>query len=230
MLIGCGGGGSEPDAGQRSPSANQIAWRDFIAGSRSFTVTGFGRNDATLVEVDLFTYNFRFDASDTAVFPLTGEAATRLVRRDSLAAQSSGPTPFSVATLEMFFSNDLRLLGTRLTQEGFPPVCTLATSRLLFPSDFATGIALNSSGPLATLQPQFSCALPLSPAVGDTELRWAYNFESGIRFLCLQFRSANSGSSRFSENCVELNPDSTIGTRSRVTLPNIPNPVIMRNY
>ena len=231
LLIGCGGGGDgASEVGQQSPEADQKVWRSFLAGSRSFTVTGFSRNDVTLVEVDLYTYTFRYDPSSAAVFPLTGEPATRLVRHETIAAQSSGPTPFSTTTHEMFFSSDLRLLGTRTTRPGFQPECSLATSRSLFPSDFPAGLALDASGSLAVLQPQSSCGAPYASIGGASELRWVFGFDSGVRFICLRFGAVSNTNSRFAEHCHEINADSTIGSRSRVTLPNIANPLIMRNY
>ncbi len=210
-LAACGGGG---DAGAPpfSPPDDDFdvaaAWQQLLTTSRTWSAEGIGTDGRT------YTLTLHTSPGGDDVFPVTGESAARAdasvsTTVDGVPSQGLQQTFYDPATGVV--------LGIRRTVASVGTTCDVSTTVGTPPSAVKVDAAAN--GLLATFDLLDGCRVD-SAVLGTIELRWSLEFETGTTYFCLTSTERSPGDQVLSveSDCLEVEPDGTLGSKVRVTL------------
>jgi hypothetical protein len=218
-VSGCGGGGAGSDAVHDGPYnvAHGFDVRALLAsyleGGRTTVMTGYGYNDNTATDNDLFEVTFIYEPPVSEPFPVTGAPARKMTRSGSYTTASQ--TAASVMTTEeIFFGAQGELIGLRFPGALGPDGCYRVVSTSALPSS----VFEPAFGEVAALSVHSPCSDSVgTPGAPSSQLRWRITTEDGFPLFCLSLWATISGSS--GEFCFEAKADNTLGPRARFWTP-----------
>jgi hypothetical protein len=216
-IAGCGGGGggSEVDEADIQTIDIGAAYRSYLSGNRTIVMSGSGRNDA-LFQVNDIVLTMNYSPLEPSIFPLTGQAARRMVVTSLLASASGGIN--TRTEVEYYIDNEFRLLGTHAVPFPNESQCTDVSGALALPA----AAALNSEGPLGMVSYYVPCAIDSRLSTFVREERWKLASELGVNLFCLIDNelltdAVDSGLVSTQELCLEVLDNGNLGDRARLT-------------
>jgi hypothetical protein len=205
-LAACGGDG---DPGDNSNYNALAAWNNFLApgAPRSWTATGTSNGKTYELSVGIAPMA-------DAEFPVTGATANRLA---ITASVREGTTTIGSSVTQLYFDDDLLVLGTRAGPVGSGSTCGAATSASVPPP--VAKIA--NAGPLFTANELDGCTSGAAKT-GTTTATWSVELDQRTRltYFCINSSIADTrGNVQGTENdCVEIDNAGTLGNRARITV------------
>lgn len=212
-LAGCGGTdtpGLDPNSSappfQPAPGIDfdvRAAWRNFLAATRSSTVSGIGSDG------NPYTVAITTETTDSAVFPATGVAASR---SDTTLAVAGAAVTTALVQSVFFDPTAAQVIGLIEQQDGATQACDVAIETTEPPA----AAQIPSSGPLATLARRDDCvAGPVGAATAV--FTWSLDQRAGINLFCLN-RDVLGVADPPRQHCVEVRPDGSLGDGAAVAL------------
>jgi len=218
LLAACGGGGDSGIQGiggnasgpafQPAPGVDFnafAAWQNFLATSRTWTVTGTGSDG------NRYTVTIATAAAAPATFTPT-EVVTS-VSDATLRIEGAGISS-TVVRSTFFDPAGFQPIGLAWQGEGPVPTCDVAVEAGVPP----TAAQIPSSGLLARLARRADCARgPSTPTGATLLLTWSLDQEDGINVFCINSDVLDAADPA-RQQCVEVAPDGTLGTGAFVSL------------
>jgi len=218
LLAACGGGGGSGGGSAPTPTppppppapgtfnAN-AAWRNFLATSNTWSVSGVASNGNT------YTISLAVAPSSSAVFPVNG-----LIYGTSTATVLSGiPGLATDQTISISYYDPAtyKLAGTKTVFDNGAPTCSVVTATALPPDATAVG----TTGPMQTFNDLQGC-LGTSPLAGTSVTTWSIETESGINYFCLNTTAKDTAGTTLQTegDCVQVVESGSLGAAARITL------------
>lgn len=224
LMSACGGGdddsGVSPFIPPTDDFATQTAWQNLLTVGGTWALTGTGSDGAS------YAATLQIAPAAAAAFPPTGASYDRTTVTSTL---NRNGTAFGSGVVEYFRAADFTVQAARSTVDGTVE-CAQATTSVLPPATAKVTIPA-TSGPLMSLNDLNVC-LPGAVVDGTTTATWSLEFERGFVLLCLNSEARNLANQviGIENDCVEIAPSGTLGTRARVTLAVSGLSLVLRNF
>ena len=210
LLSACGGGGDSGSSGFIAPTDDFnvfLAWRNLLTTSRTWNVSGVGSDGRT------YDITLAIAPGATSIFPVTGTTAAR---SDTTVTSNVSGVGSSMGQQQIYFDGTTyAMVGIRNSSSVGSANCDVVTGA---PSVPPSAVKVGSSGALATLDELNDCTN--SATVGTITVTWSLEFESGTTYFCSNTTERDLSSNVLSResDCLQVNPDGTLGAKARVTV------------
>jgi hypothetical protein len=225
LLAACGGGGGGDSAAPLPPVISPApvtasvdvagAWHDYVTAPHSWTMRGQGTDKRA------FDLTVVMKPGASATFPMTGSTGQTIAQ--SLRFTIDGANTVS-SDGTLYFTNQT-MIGVATTDGA----CAGARGAMpVLPSAASVG----ESGAMFVLEGYAGCTIS-GQKLGTTKFLWSIEKDAALTMFCItsQQQDANGASIGTEVDCMEANPNGTLGSKAKFTITRPDgNSITGRNY
>lgn len=198
LLVACGGGGSDAPAGPFNVAA---AWQNALTTQRTY-------HASASVDGNTISLDMQIQPLAASTYPPSGVATSRVDQ--TVIARINGGNDVTDHVV-VHYTGDANVIG-HVNDDG---TCSDVTTNLPLP----TAADMGAHGSLYRAIDHADCSGGAATGSG-TEADWLLQSEQGVDYFCVYTTEEDTNGALIGRvnECVEVHPDGTLGSRVRVTV------------